>query len=83
MKLKLLIALLIFSSCKNEQKSNTSEKYEIHTVENKYQVLIPESLNKTNRLNNLTDFQFENINEDLYIIIFGSTKKHIFQCNNG
>jgi hypothetical protein len=82
MKFKLLIVLLIFIGCKNksEQTYRTYGENRIYTVENKYEVLIPKSLNQTDRLNDLTDFQFENIDDDLYVIILDQPKQTFYKA---
>jgi hypothetical protein len=66
-----LLFLVLLSSC-NENLQN--EKYEKKTVENKFSLLIPESLEQTNKLNSIASIQFENTNQDFYIMVLDESK---------
>lgn len=66
-----LLFLVLLSSC-NENSKN--EKYEKKSVENKFSLLIPESLGKTNKLNSIASIQFENTNQDFYIMVLDESK---------
>ncbi|WMI68184.1 hypothetical protein [Mangrovimonas sp. YM274] len=55
------------------------EKNERKIVENKYSVLIPEYLTKTTGLNQYTDFEYENIKKDFYIIIMDESKDGFYK----
>ena len=66
-----LLFLLLLSSC-NENSKN--EKYEKKSVENKFSLLIPESLGLTNKLNSIASIQFENTNQDFYIMVLDESK---------
>jgi hypothetical protein len=66
-----LLFLVLISSC-NENLQN--EKYEKKTVENKFSLLIPESLEQTNKLNSIASIQFENTNQDFYIMVLDESK---------
>nr|WP_199002121.1 hypothetical protein [Flavobacterium sp. ASV13] len=67
----LLLSLLLLSSC---NQSPSDEEYEKKMVENKFSILIPESLEATNSLNDVASMQFQNLNEDFYIIVIDETK---------
>jgi uncharacterized protein YegL len=65
-----LLFLVLLSSCNDIQ----NEKYEKKTVENKFSILIPESLGQTTKLNDAASIQFENIKQDFYIIVLDEPK---------
>lgn len=72
--MKKIISLLFFAllfSC-NENLQN--EKYEKKTVENKFSLLIPESLEQTTELNDVACLQFQNKKRDFYIIVLDEPK---------
>ena len=56
------------------------EEYKKVEYNNEYSVLIPENLSKTDRLNDLTTFQFENKSEDFYIIILEQPKLIFYEA---
>lgn len=66
-----LLFLVLLSSC-NENISN--EKYKKKSVENKFSLLIPESLGQTSKLNTTASIQFENRSQDFYIMILDEPK---------
>jgi len=66
-----LLFLVLLSSC-NENLQN--EKYEKKSVENKFSLLIPESLGQTNKLNSIASIQFENTSQDFYIMVLDESK---------
>lgn len=66
-----LLFLVLLSSC-NENIQN--EKYEKKTVKNKFSLLIPESLEQTNKLNSIASIQFENKSQDFYIMVLDESK---------
>lgn len=70
-KIIYLLFLVLLSSC-NENSKN--EKYEKKSVENKFSLLIPESLGLTNKLNSIASIQFENTNQDFYIMVLDESK---------
>ncbi|WP_142785694.1 hypothetical protein [Changchengzhania lutea] len=76
-KIHYLIVLIIFASCK--EKNSVNEKYETKVVENKYSILIPESLSKTTGLNRHTTFEYENLKDDFYIILMDESKDGFFK----
>lgn len=74
-----LLFLLLLSSC-NENIQN--EKYEKKSVENKFSLLIPESLAQTNKLNTIASIQFENTNQDFYIMVLDESKDSFAKAVN-
>lgn len=66
-----LLFLILLSSC---NENNQNEKYEKKSVENKFSLLIPESLGQTNKLNSIASIQFENTSQDFYIMVLDESK---------
>lgn len=88
MKKILLIAVLILMySCKEgnnpskdgffsfKEENNTAEKYDTITLGNRYSLLIPESLERTNELNDVARIQYQNKEEDFYIVVIDKLKE--------
>ena len=73
-----LILVLTVTSCRDENISN--EKFERKFVKNKYSILIPETLNKTTGLNRHTTFEYENLKDDLYIIIMDQSLNEFYKA---
>ena len=67
----LAILIIFFSSCK--QSENNSEN-EVVMTEN-YTLLVPKDLERTNNLSELSEVQFQKVDEDLYFIVLEETKK--------
>jgi len=67
-----LLFLVVFASC---NQSPSIEKYEKKTVENKYSILIPESLEQTDQLNKVASVQFLNKKQDFYIMVLDESKE--------
>ncbi|AWK06603.1 hypothetical protein HYN56_21165 [Flavobacterium crocinum] len=70
-KIILLLLLALFFSCNQDPKN---EKYENKSVENKYSLLIPETLSQTDQLNSIASIQFQSTEQDFYIMVIEEVK---------
>ncbi|MFL0354802.1 hypothetical protein [Xanthomarina sp. GH4-25] len=66
-KIYCLILLIIFTSCKDKNTINGESDRKI--VDNKFSVLIPSSMTKTSGLNPYTTFEYQNTQDDFYVIV--------------
>jgi hypothetical protein len=76
-KIVSLLFLAVLCSC---NQTPPIEKYDTQTLENKYSLLIPESLEQTDQLNKFASMQFKNAKQDFYIMVLDEPKAGFAQA---
>ncbi|MEO8516437.1 MAG: hypothetical protein ABI426_06820 [Flavobacterium sp.] len=83
-KVLLIILLILLYSCKEvnnttQEEDNATERYDTITLGNRYSLLIPESLERTDKLNDIARIQFQNKQQDFYIIVIDQLKEGFYK----
>ena len=70
-KLLLLATLFFIISCQENEKTQTIK------IKNQYSLDLPESLSLATNLNNEASLQYQNVFDDLYVIVIDESKQEI------